>query len=247
MVQFRHKSKAIRNDYWKLDSGIGKTKKSRHELLQILALNEQHLKYKKIARLRELYIRRQRGLISYEKLTVCELKSFVVHRGLSSTATTEATAVTLRAQLEQADNDATFDRFSDLPSELRQQIFKHYFDSFDHSQMSEPGGQPPITFVSRQTRLEALPLYYSHYHFRLSADYYWRDWSDKAFISYTSAHHFARIRNFMASDFRCRYHDAMYTVDISVSLHDAECSAKVFHISPDDDDGDKEVVANNVN
>ena len=150
--------------------------------------------------------------------------------------------------MEQADNDATFDRFPDLPSELRQQIFKHYFDSFDHSQILEAGGQPPITLASRHTRLEALPLYYSQYCFTLDAAYYsGRDWSRQAFISETQAHHFARIRSLMASGFRYRYHDAVYTIDISVSLNDAECSAKVLHISSDDDDGDTEVVANNVN
>ena len=238
MVQLRHERKSLANDYWKLDSGKGRTKKTKEGLLHILKLNDEHSKVKTLKRLRELYVRQQRGLLSYERFTARELKSFVVQRGLLLTATTKATVATLRAQLEQADEDATFDRFSDLPAELRQQIFKQYFDSFDDSRegMSEPGGQPPITLVSRQTRLEALPLYYSRCHFRLYTGGHGRHLPDSAFVSATPAHHFARIRFLNLSGFCCQYNLVIYKISISISLDDEECSTSVSEVAYDEDD-----------
>lgn len=38
-------------------------------------------------------------------------------------------AFKLKAQLEQADEDATFDYFTSLPPELRERIYKLYFGS----------------------------------------------------------------------------------------------------------------------
>ena len=144
MVQLQDEGRQL-NDYWKLLSGITmkspgvrvKTprimmkKKTKQHLLQVLKVNHQGLMGKSIARLSELYIRQQRGFPSYDKVPARELRSLVVQRGLSSASTTRARVATLRAQLEQADDSASFDRFSDLPSELLQQIFEQYFDSFD--------------------------------------------------------------------------------------------------------------------
>lgn len=118
-------------------------------------------------RLRQLYVRHLHRFLSYEKLSARELRSFVKQRGLPKMATTKSTTATLRAQLEQADEDATFDRFSDLPPELRQRIFEHHFDSFDvpPKYVTRPGGQPPVIFASKQTGLEAPPLFYSRCQF----------------------------------------------------------------------------------
>ncbi|GAB7330334.1 hypothetical protein MBLNU13_g01969t1 [Cladosporium sp. NU13] len=92
-------------------------------------------------RLRELFVRHQRALLSYEGLTVGELRLFVVQRGLSSTTAAKATAATLKARLEQADEDATFNWFTELPPEIRQQIFEQDFESLNKSRgvISRPG------------------------------------------------------------------------------------------------------------
>jgi hypothetical protein len=249
MVQLRHDRKSLVNDYWKLDSGKGRTRKTKEGLVYILRLDDEHSEIKTLKSLRELYVRHQRGLLSYERFTARELNSFLVQRGLSLTATAKSKIATFKAQLEQADEDATFDRFSDLPAELCQQIFKQYFDSFDDSGegMSGPGGQPPITLVSRQTRLEALPLYYSRCHFRLYTGGHGRYLPDSAFVSATPAHHFARIRFLNLSGFCCQYNGVSYRISISISLDDEECSTSVSEVALDEDEDEDEDIDDSVN
>ena len=232
MVQFQHEFKTLSSDYWKLDSGTRTTKNTKDQILEILTPNDQYLKSRSISRIRELYVRHQRGLISYEKVTVRELRSFAMQRGLTSTSTAKPTKAILKAQLEQADDDATFDRFSGLPPELRRQIYKQYFASFDESPKgaSEPGGQPPITLVSKQTRLEALPLFYSCYRFRFS--HIGRStatlWYKKLFVHSTLVDNFARIRFLELSRFRYEQHyHILLWISISINLNDDECSTKI--------------------
>ena len=232
MVHFQHEFKTLSCEYWKLDSGTRTTKNTKDQILEVLTPNDQYLKSRSIARIRELYVRHQRGLISYEKVTVRELRSFAMQRGLTSTSTAKPTKAILKAQLEQADDDATFDRFSDLPPELRQQIYKQYFASFNNSPRgaSEPGGQPPITLVSKQIRLEALPLFYSCYRFRFSpigrstANL----WYNKLFVRSTLVDNFARIRFLELSRFRYEHHyHTLLWISISISLNEDECSTKI--------------------
>lgn len=186
-------------------------------------------------RLRELYIRHQRGFLSYERLHIRELRLFVKQRGLPRTAITTAA---LRAQLEQADEDATFNRFSDLPPELRQQIFEHHFDSFDVSRnhLSTPGGQPPITLASRQTRLEALPLFYSrcrfNFRFTVTVAGHGLHPCVQKFVSKTTAHNFARIRFLRLSGFYGNHHVTRYTINILISLNEDQCFTKVSDVFP---------------
>lgn len=246
MVQFRREGKSTFNNYWKLDSGERWTEKTKEELLQILTTNDRSLKAASMTRLRELFVRQQRGLLSYEGLTVGELRSFVVQRGLSSTSTARPTAATLKARLEQADEDATFDRFSELPPEIRQQIFEQYFDSLNKCRgyTSRPGGQPPIALASRQTRLEALPLYYSCCLFRFRIV---DDWPDSTFDCYLPVHRLARVRLLDLYGFRCHYKLAEYTISISVNLNDENCSTKISKISSRKGGKAMEIVATKVN
>ncbi|KAM0711583.1 hypothetical protein Q7P35_000949 [Cladosporium inversicolor] len=238
MVQFQREghSSPFPDDYWKLDpgnKGYGQTKK---ELVQILTPNEQYLMSRNIGRLRQLYVRHQRGFLSYEKHSVRELRLFVKQRGLRTTATTKSATATLRTQLEQADEDSTFDKFSDLPPELRHQIFKHHFDSFDVSRkdLSRPEGQPPVTFASRQTRLEALPLFYSRCQFRFQVDVSLHGFlgSTQAFIRNTAAQNFARIRFLRLSAFRGYYDGYGYRISVMISLNDDQCFIKVSDLLP---------------
>lgn len=240
MVLFKHEYFSM-NDYWKLDSGSrGKTKET---LFRILAVRNPSLKGKSsrsIGRLRELYVRHQRGMLSYEGIPARELGSFITQRGIVSTANSKTTIAELRAQLEQADNDMTFGRFSDLPPEIRQQIFKQYFDSFyDCSDWDSPlGSQPPITLASRQTRQEALPLFFSRCQSSFTAatlgckDYDYPKLRD--FMMNTSTENFTRIRYLCLSFTPVRRQHGkytIYTINIAIDINDHACPAKVSRSS----------------
>jgi hypothetical protein len=98
--------------------------------------------------------RYQRGLMSYEGLSVSELQSLCKAKGLSSKA---KTASRLARALEKADDNAMF-RFLDLPAEIRNMIYELYF--LELPNLSGSHIQPPLTLASRLLRTEALPLFY---------------------------------------------------------------------------------------
>ena len=110
------------------------------------------------ARLRSLYIRRQRGLLSFEGLPFHELRQYATLRGI--VVDPDATTTIVKAQLEKADNEATFNRFTELPPEIRQIIFQYYYESLPSSERAPHKYQPPITMASRMVREESLPLFY---------------------------------------------------------------------------------------
>lgn len=147
-------------DYWKLDSGFHWQKRGLREKLS----KNKHSGFKigcgNTARLRELYVRHQRGLLSFESLPLQELRQFATVRGI--TVDPNAVSTVVKAQLEKADNEATFDRFTDLPPEVRQIIFRHYYESLLSSIRAVRKYQPPITMVSRMIRQESLPLLYGY-------------------------------------------------------------------------------------
>lgn len=132
MVQTRDYTLATvpRNDFWKLDSGEGRAGRQLLGLLESKRYLHESVKSVTSDRLRAQYVRYQRGLLSYEYISAGELRLFATQRGILPMAKERHTVPSLKAVLEQADYDATFDRFSDLPAEMRQHIFKHYFNSF---------------------------------------------------------------------------------------------------------------------
>lgn len=161
------------NDYWKLDSG---KQHSTNTLVHLLDASNFTCKskHKGSARLCTLYQSSQRGLLSYDGVSFRELKLFAKQRALPlavSSISSTLTPTILKAQLEKADEDATFDRFSELPPELREMIFVHFFGSLDSldssSAWTSPKSQPPITRVSREIRKESLLLFYEHCKFML--------------------------------------------------------------------------------
>jgi hypothetical protein len=154
--------------WWKLDSG---RQHGVRALLRIFVDKKYSCKSKRkgLPRLRELYVHCQRGLLSYEGLPLRELKLYATQRGLPTTSGQRLPITELKAQLERADDDATF-RLMDLPPELRNIIFLHYFRSFlapysRYSHLTAIKSQPPITRVSRALRQESLPLFYSCWEF----------------------------------------------------------------------------------
>jgi hypothetical protein len=232
--------------YWKLDSGDPINYK-KHILLEMLRDKHYTCKSRTLVRIQEHFVRCQRGLLSYEGLSIRELKLFTKQRGIPVTIGKKPTLSSLKAQLEQADDDLTFDRFSDLPPELRQKIFQQYFDPFGQYLNSSGrygfgrpvrGGQPPITMASRQTRREALPLYYSRCQFDITrpaasnCDIMGIDENivQKAFVQNTPIHDFALIRYFtlMFHIPRSRINRNDY-VYFTVNINDDECPVKVSH------------------
>ncbi|KAK4549783.1 hypothetical protein LTR36_005084 [Oleoguttula mirabilis] len=185
------------NSYWKLGS---------HSQLSLLAMQtamkkpkffctESHLRPRTLA----LYHRMQRGLLSYESCSACELRTFSKTRKLvqQSAYSRDADMV---AVLEKADDERKFGRFMDLPSELREYIYTLHFQDVGEALPYTPQ-HPPITLVSHQVREEALPLCYSmctflisvrrtsneHEEPRLSAE-------TESFLEHTSAATLSRIK-----------------------------------------------------
>lgn len=194
MVQVSdHNNKKGSKDWWRRDSGKRHGAKA---LLQILKdKNYSHTsKSKRVARLRALYVRCQRGLMSYERQPVRELKSYLAQRGLP--VVDQGSKANLKGQLEQADEDVTF-RLCDLPPELRSIIFSYYFDSIVEFNNARLKDQPPISRVSRMLRRETLPLFLKRFAFMFECSQY----SDRLvagterFLSRTTAHSFALIRH----------------------------------------------------
>lgn len=111
-----------------------------------------------MARLRELYVRSQRGMRSYEGVNRKELEHIVAQRRILL-PDPYVTMDDLKFQLEKYDDEHnTFHRFLDLPPELRERIYTQYFNN--HDEDDKPRCRPPISFASRIVRREALPLFY---------------------------------------------------------------------------------------
>ena len=145
-------------DYWKLDSARHCQTRGLRQKLEKHGHSASKSGCGTTARLRALYIRCQRGLLSFEGLSLHELRHFATLRGI--VVDPDATATIVKAQLEKADSEATFDRFTELPPEIRQIIFQYYFESLPSSERALRKYQPPITMVSRLIRAESLPLFY---------------------------------------------------------------------------------------
>jgi len=165
MVQYRIDSRghlAYRRDldpdhYWKLETvAYLKDAPLDREILRLkLFRNPKLSKSRKI----ELCARAQRGSLPYDIYNLLELKDFARNRKIPSSHGRLSVPLLTR-QLERADDDATFPRFSELPPELRQAVFEHYFASIAKERMNLVFKQPPATMASRLFRNEALPLFY---------------------------------------------------------------------------------------
>ena len=200
MVQFYPITRDSSRDYWKLHPGERYTANILRKLLR--KNNFATLKSTSIARLRTLYIRSQRGLLSYEGLPLHELKRYAAQRALPALIGQKNTIKVLKAQLEMADEEATFDRFLDLPPEIRQIIYHLHFKFLD-TWTPAPKYQPPITLASRGIRHESLPHFYESCEFSIRTSGSWHAQKSfsialyaaaRAVVKTTSAQNFARIR-----------------------------------------------------
>lgn len=73
--------------------------------------------------------------------------------------------------METADDTARFEGFSDLPAELRVQIYElHFQDVYKQSPLIGPPAEAPITRASRLLRKESLPVFYDMIRFPFATD-----------------------------------------------------------------------------
>ena len=122
------------SSYWRLGNG---ELLNGEDLSAKLYWNNFHVpKTTKVARSRELYIRSQRGMRSYEGISRKELEHEVAQRRILL-SDRWPTMESIEAQHEQYDDEHnTFHRFLDLPLELRKRIYTEYFDTYNE------GGNP---------------------------------------------------------------------------------------------------------
>jgi hypothetical protein len=118
-----------------------------------------------LARLKELAKRGARGLQSYEAQDYHLLRALVQERGLGSHLHPRATKQKLIRCLEAADGKKealnvapTFHRFSELPPELRNRVYKLYFGSL--GKVPPRFVVPPLCRASRQLRLETTGMFF---------------------------------------------------------------------------------------
>ena len=169
MVQFKtsqcildSQERSGADEYWRLERPSHSTKA---EILKG-QLREKAYYFKPSAtkdRLRNVVVRCELGFLSYDKYPAKELKELCKQRRLELGAVT--TKDNLVQILELADDNATFDRFLDLPPELRNRIYTFHFDAFASAEFPTT---PPIARVSRQLRQETLVLFYQAFKIRIS-------------------------------------------------------------------------------
>lgn len=136
------------SSYWELSVGDLLNKEDLHS--RLYWTNTHALKSTKVARLRELYVRFQRGMRSYEGVNRKELENIVAQRRILL-PDPYVTMNDLKSQLEKYDDEHnTFHRFLDLPPELREKIYTQYFNNYDED--DNPKCQPPISRASRLVR-----------------------------------------------------------------------------------------------
>ncbi|KAF7185340.1 hypothetical protein HII31_13319 [Pseudocercospora fuligena] len=129
-----------------------------------------HLQSHNKEKLWDIHCRRQRGLLNYSKYDVEELRGFCTNRGLKlpkAGKNKRQNKNLLIKHLDAADDDATFDKFLDLPPELRVIMFEWHFRDIAPSDrenyyLAETiiRAQPPIARTSPLIRKEALDVWY---------------------------------------------------------------------------------------
>ena len=104
--------------------------------------------------------RHDAGNVNYYKCSKIDLNTFTVDRRILSKKATPLRAGSLIPKLLEADANATFTRFRELPPELRVRVYEYYIDSITEKPVHIPV-DPPLTRVSCLLRTEALPIFYN--------------------------------------------------------------------------------------
>ncbi|KAK3621225.1 hypothetical protein LTR56_022935 [Elasticomyces elasticus] len=162
MVQYRGDdlpgSQAAARDYWKLDCHDAVTTAEAEAIL--IPRGFDFKPRTGVQRLRVLLSRSDRGLRTFEHLTIFQLRQLCKDRKLP--VLTNASRDEFVAALEQADDEIGFPRFLDLPPKVRVLVYVAYFEDLEQSTLAV---QPPVTMLSKELRTEALPIFYDSYRF----------------------------------------------------------------------------------
>ncbi|KAK6433380.1 hypothetical protein LTR95_010448 [Oleoguttula sp. CCFEE 5521] len=142
-----------RSSYWKAGIGTCRDRLTANDYANYL--DKHGFQYKNglsKQRLFELTTRCQRGLPSYQNVSMSELLQSADSHGIvaPTAGTASKRRAGLEALLEAADDQRAFPRFTELPPELRMRVYQHYFASLDLPHL--PGGPeiPPLFLVSRR-------------------------------------------------------------------------------------------------
>ncbi|CZT17395.1 uncharacterized protein RCC_03229 [Ramularia collo-cygni] len=109
-------------------------------------------------RCEKLLHRFERGLLAYEDLSTSQLTIFAHDRGLPCQP--EANQHTqLVKLLEKADDEQKFEKFLDLPAELRLMVYEFHLGSLEVPTWGNRVRPPPLCRVSSLLREEAMPLF----------------------------------------------------------------------------------------
>jgi hypothetical protein len=109
--------------------------------------------------------RHERNLPSYAKCATAELGKFARARGLIPSFGKAPPKRELIDLLSEADENPRFDRFAELPAELRVQIYEYYVDAF--SDVENTLRPPPLALMSKQLMEEVMPIFYARSVFEL--------------------------------------------------------------------------------
>ncbi|KAF2210075.1 hypothetical protein CERZMDRAFT_86390 [Cercospora zeae-maydis SCOH1-5] len=117
------------------------------------------------AELIEVQQRLDRGLLSYEdkRISNAELSRFVRDRRLPLPVASTRKAMV--ATLLGADEAARFEKFGDLPPELRERVYRFYMGSLPERLFCPM--QPPVARACKLLRREALPVFHALVTFEL--------------------------------------------------------------------------------
>lgn len=176
-VSARPAASAERPDnYWMLIAPKSGVEAKRH-------LDSKGISYKKsstLTRIVHLYYRVQRGLLVFDKYSLTELERICVRRHHKLPDSLSKGKVAARKEialhLETHDINNTFDKFLDLPAELRVMIYKCHLQDLE-ANAENPNhlwAQPPITKVSKLIRSETLDLFHNTCDFTLK---FQQDWN----------------------------------------------------------------------
>ncbi|CZT19157.1 uncharacterized protein RCC_05003 [Ramularia collo-cygni] len=162
----------FREHWWKLNDQSNRQSDARLTSLGFGFLSTRNfacIRKTSWSRVAYLCTRAQRGMISYDKRLIGDLRQFCKERDFQMFKNLKKKE--LIELLERKDEEATFPRFMELPPELRIMIYEHSFDtSIDHSGSSQWQEwrassfytiPPRVTYASKALRQESLPIFYT--------------------------------------------------------------------------------------
>lgn len=100
--------------------------------------------------------RADRGLLNYAVYETAELRGLIKSKGVVDKGRPKASHSELVRVLERADDTATFERFMELPPELRCMVYEAHFEDFTY--LDAEAKPPPVCFVASIVG-ETMPLF----------------------------------------------------------------------------------------